>query len=304
MIKMKIVARPALSVMILALLAITAGCSGKEATAPKKDKLIVVTSIFPVADIIRNVGGKRIEVIALVQPGQSPHTYEPLPREMELMSRADVFATVGFGLEFWADKMLANAQNPKLIKLVYADYVKPVGSADEHEGKYNPHIWLSPKIAMVMAEKTRDALSRAMPAAAPEFAANCEAYTKELKRLDAWTISRLSKLKNRKFVSFHSAWDYLSRDYGIVQAGSIEEFPGKEPTPEKLARLVEETRKLRVKTIFAEPQFNPKVAETLANEAGVSVATLDPMGDPNTPDRNTYIKLMEYNIKSLEKALK
>ena len=293
---------PALLFCLTAVLVFAAGCAGKNAPAPRKDKLIVVTSIFPVADIIRNVGGKRVEVTALVQPGQSPHTYEPLPREMEVVSRADVFAMVGFGLEFWADKLLANAQNPKLVKIVYADYVKPIGGDGAHDGKYNPHIWLSPKIAIVMAEKTRDALTRAMPAAAPEFAANCAAYVAKLKELDSWMNSVIAKLPNRKFISFHSAWAYLARDYGLEQVASIEEFPGKEPTPAKVAQLVGEVKKTGIKAVFAEPQFNPKVAEVIASEAGVRVGTLDPEG--SSAGRGSYILLMRYNIKTLAEVLK
>jgi ABC-type Zn uptake system ZnuABC Zn-binding protein ZnuA len=298
--------RPALLIGVSLLLIAFAGCAAKKAPEQNKEKLIVVTSINPVADIIRNVGGKRVEVMALIQPGQSPHTFEPLPRDMEIVSRADVFAIVGFGLEFWADKLVANVQNPKMIKIVYADFVTPIGGEDDSgaHGKYNPHIWLSPKIAIVMAEKTRDALSQAMPAAAPEFAANCTEYTTKLKKLDSWMTTVISKLPNRKFVAFHSAWSYLSRDYGLEQVASIEEFPGKEPTPERLARLIDEVRNLHVKAVFAEPQFNPKVADVIATEAGIRVGILDPEGSSAINDRDTYIKLMEYNMKSLAEVLK
>ena len=296
------------------------GCALRGAVGDGSGKLIVVTSIFPVADIIRNVGGKRVQVTMLVQPGQSPHTYEPLPKEMELVSRADVFAIVGFGLEFWADKMIANVQNPKMVKLIFADYVKPIKDQNEkynggkftgkepsdkdRHGIYNPHIWLSPKNAIIMAEATRDALSKAKPSAAAEFAANWKSYTAELRKLDEWMTRETAKLPNKKFLSFHSAWTYLARDYGLDQVASIEESPGKETTPERLARIIDEVRRDKVKAVFAEPQFNPKTADVIASEAGVKVLFLDPIGNPNLTDRDSYIKLMHYNVRQLEKALK
>lgn len=298
----------------VSLLASAAGCSEKKPASG--GKLLVVTSIFPAADIIRNVGGGMVEVKMLVQPGQSPHTFEPLPRDMAAVSRADVFATIGFGLEFWADKLAANSQNPKMTRIVFADRVAPIKSSEENvdeekhkdgdhgHGQYNPHFWLSPKIAIGMAEQVRDALSAARPGSAAAFAANCDAYTAELKRLDADYRKTISGFSTKKFVAFHSAWDYLARDYGLEQAAVIEEFPGKEPTPKKLARIVDLVRALHVKAIFAEPQLNPKIAEVIAAESGVKTAIIDPIGGPDVPGRGSYIKLMRYNLAELEKVMK
>jgi zinc transport system substrate-binding protein len=293
-------------------LALCAGCSGPKKPADKK--LLVVTSIFPVADIIRNVGGDLVDVRWLVGPGQSPHTFEPLPRDMVSVSHADVIALVGFNFEFWADKLLANIQNPNAVKLVYADFVTPIGTTEEEnkieseEGhprvQYNPHIWLSPKIAIVMAEKTRDALSRSKPDAAAVFASNCKTYVSKLKKLDGEVSAETAGFKIKSFVAFHSAWVYLARDYGLEQAAVIQDSPGKDPTPEQLARLVDKVRALRIRAIFSEPQFNPKIADVIASEAGVKVATLDPNGGRNIIGRDSYISLIRFNLNAMKKVMR
>jgi len=300
----------ALLFISLTLFVFSPGCSDKKNGSPQNEKLLVMTSIYPAADIIRNIGGGKVEVKTLVQPGQSPHTFEPLPREMESVSRADVFILIGFGLEFWADKLLANVQNQRMIKLIYSDYVTPIkgNEAKDHgsheHGGFNPHIWLSPKNAIVMAKKTRDTLTEAMPTAAGEFDANCASYVAELEKLDAWTKSVVDSLQNKRFVSFHPAWSYLARDYGLVEAETIEISPGVEPTPKSLSRIIESVRALGVKAVFTEPQFNPKTAEIIAAEAGIKVSMLDPFGGPDAKNRDTYVKLIRYNVEALQKVLK
>jgi len=309
----------AVSIFIIA----AAGCSKKPAKEVEKenDRIVVVTSIFPLADIIMQVGGEHVDVRFLVQPGQSPHTYEPLPADMKVLSDADIVALVGFGFEFWADKMLSSVQNKNVKKIQFSDHVKPImGEArereDEHESEHegegghehglvaNPHYWLSPKRAMIVASVIRGALIEKSPENSGYFSEKADDYILELKKLDGEMMVHSKAFAGKKFIAFHSAWDYMAKDYGLEQAGVIQEFPGKEPAPEQLARIVDKARETKAKAIFAEPQLNSKTADVIAKEAGIKVAILDPLGGPGVPGRDSYLKLMRYNLGEMRKALR
>ncbi len=307
----------AAAVMIIA----AAGCSKKSSkeVEQENDRIVVVTSIFPLADIISQVGGEHVDVKFLVQPGQSPHTFEPLPADMKVLSDADIVALVGFGFEFWADKMLSSVQNKNVKRIQFSDHVKPImGEAREHgheddsghEGEHedemeaNPHYWLSPRRAMIVVSVIKDALIEKAPENSGYFSEKADDYILELKKLDGELTVHSKALAGRKFIAFHSAWDYMAKDYGLEQAGVIQEFPGKEPAPEQLARIVDKARALKAKAIFAEPQLNSKTADVIAKEAEIKVAILDPLGGPGVPGRDSYLKLMRYNLGEMRKALR
>ncbi|HOC90728.1 MAG TPA: metal ABC transporter substrate-binding protein [bacterium] len=307
----------AAAVMIIA----ASGCSKKPSkeVEPENDRIVVVTSIFPLADIISQVGGEHVDVKFLVQPGQSPHTFEPLPADMKVLSDADIVALVGFGFEFWADKMLSSVQNKDVKRIQFSDHVKPIigeahehGHEDEsgHEGEHedkmeaNPHYWLSPRRAMIVVSVIRNALIEKAPENSGYFSEKADDYILELKKLDGELTVHSKALAGRKFIAFHSAWDYVAKDYELEQAGVIQEFPGKEPAPEQLARIVDKARASKAKAIFAEPQLNSKTANIIAKEAGIKVAILDPLGGPGVPGRDSYLKLMRYNLGEMRKALR
>jgi len=307
----------AAAVMIIA----ASGCSKKPSkeVEPENDRIVVVTSIFPLADIISQVGGEHVDVKFLVQPGQSPHTFEPLPADMKVLSDADIVALVGFGFEFWADKMLSSVQNKDVKRIQFSDHVKPImGEAHEHENESesghegehedemeaNPHYWLSPRRAMIVVSVIKDALIEKAPENSGYFSEKADDYILELKKLDGELTVHSKAFAGKKFIAFHSAWDYMAKDYGLEQAGVIQEFPGKEPAPEQLARIVDKARALKAKAIFAEPQLNSKTADVIAKEAGIKVAILDPLGGPGVPGRDSYLKLMRYNLGEMRKALR
>ena len=115
--------------------------------------------------------------------------------------------------------------------------------------------------------------------------------------------STVEKFKTRKYVSFHPAWDYFARQYGLESVGVIEEAPGRRPTPRKIKKIISLIKKHDIRAVFAEPQLNPKVAEVIAREADVKVLLLDPMGGSNIKDRNSYLGLMKYNLKVFQEAM-
>lgn len=279
-----------------------AGCAPGAGPVPEGgERLLVAASIAPLADFARQVGGDHVQVITLVPPGASPHTYELTPSQVEQVARARVLVLNGVGLEYWSDKLVQSADNPKLIVVDTSEGIAILeGDADEPGG--NPHIWLDPENAIAQVAHIRDALIEADPAHTGDYRANAEKYVGELRALDQEIASEVATWQSREFIAFHPAWLYFARRYGLAQAAVIEESPGREPSPADVAAIIETAKRIGAKAIFAEPQFSPKVAQTIAEESGAHVLFLDPLG--SNLDDPSSLTLMRYNVTEMAKALR
>jgi zinc transport system substrate-binding protein len=264
-------------------------------------KLKVVASIAPLADFARQVGGDHVEVILLLPPGASPHTYEPPPKTVRKISEAKVFLEIGAGLEFWADRLVA-ATAAQIITVRCSEGVDLIRGEGRALSNVDPHIWLDPVISMGIVRKIEAAFSRADPGDSSAFKKNASAYLTLLSALDREIAERVKGFRTREYITFHPAWSYFARRYGLKVSGVIEEAPGKEPTPKHIDRILSRIRAMKTKVVFAEPQFSPRLAEAIADEAGGRVLFLDPLGGEK--GRQTYVELMEYNLSIMEKAMK
>ena len=301
------------AVVISALMMGMTGCSKNE---PEGDGLKVAADILPLADFCRNVGGDLVEVEMIIPAGASPHTYEITSEQMKLLSEADVLVTNGLGLTPWAEGLFDKVDNPGMVDLEAAEAVPQpelieiVESGEEgrqHEqGVYDPHVWLDPQLAVYQVEAIRDAFIEADPENREIYRDNAERYIEELEGLDGDITDEVSTFTETKFVSFHPAWAYFAQRYGLEQIGVVEELPGKEPSAGEIAELVDLINEEGVKVIFTEPQFNPKAAETIAAETGADVVLedLDPVGDPDNPDKDTYLAIMRYNLEVMEGVMR
>lgn len=284
----------ALLIPIVLVLAIP-GC-GKQAA--KDEKMIVAASIAPLADFCRQVGGDRVTVEVLVPPGSNPHTYQLRPDQMQMLSSASVLVLNGVGLEFWADKVVAAASNPRLIVVRTADGLRII---DHTEQGGNPHVWLDPINAIHQVNSIRDAFIKADPAHAADYRANASQYVDKLRQLDAYIRSEIKTFKLRSFVAFHPTWVYFAHRYGLNDAATIESSPGKEPSPTDIKHAIDVARKLHVKAIFAEPQVYPKAADVVAEEVGAKVVMLNAFG---TPPAYQYIPMMRANLRAMAQAMR
>lgn len=280
---------------------VVVACAGGAGPSPTTDGgALVAASIAPLADFARQVGGDHVQVITLVPPGASPHTYELTPSQAEQVAKARLLVLNGVGLEYWADKVIQSADNPDLIVVDTSQGIEILeGDADEPGG--NPHIWLDPQNAIVQVGHIRDALIQADPAHADDYRANAERYIAELEALDQEIASEVATWSNRQFIAFHPAWVYFARRYGLEQAAVIEHSPGQEPSPAEVAQIVETARRIGAKAIFAEPQFSSKAAQAIAEESGSQVLFLDPLG--SSLEDPTYLNLMRYDVAQMAKAL-
>lgn len=286
----------------------------------QKGRLVVVATIPPLADLARRVGGERVDVVTLVPPGASEHAWEPSPRDAMRLQAADVFFRVGFGFETWASK-LVEAGGGDHLTVDASETVEPIAAADDGPARplgkggdaaasragdivANPHTWLDPVAMEGAVARLAEALAKRDPDGGAEYRSRATATADELRALDAEIRARTAAFSSRVFVSYHSAWDYFARRYGLEVAGSIEESPGREASPRHIAKIVALVKSRKIRAVFAEPQFPPKVAEAVADECGVPVLTLDPLGGPGAAGREDYLALMRYNVGVMEQVLR
>jgi zinc transport system substrate-binding protein len=280
----------------------------------------VAATIVPLGDFCRQIGGDLVRVQVLIPPGASPHVFEPAPSVMARAAQARVFVYIGAGLEPWATKLLHSWGSKDLVVVKAAEGIPLLDMAEHHHPDEateehgqaethtahlagNPHVWLDPVLAQGICRKIAAAFIQADPEHKPQYEANLQAYLAALAALDREIEAHSRSWRLRDFVSFHPAFSYFARRYGLHDVGTIEAAPGREPTPRHLQDLVAAIRHYGIKVVFAEPQFNPRVAEVIAQEAGVKVLMLDPVGG-RPPYGNDYLRLMRHNLATLDQALR
>jgi len=250
--------------------------------------LRVLVTIPPQAEWVERVGGEGVEVIVLVPPGANPHTYEPTPRQLKRVVQADLYAIVGSGMEFelaWLGRI--RRLNPRLFIVDCSKGVQRL--ADD------PHLWLSLRNAQRMVENLLKGLSRVDPEHSERYRERAEAYLEELRRLDAELSRLFSKAKGRAFMTFHPAWGYFARDYGLRQL--VIEQGGKSPSPKAMVRLAKEAKEEGIRVIFASPQFDRRAAEAMAQSIGAEVILLDPLA-------RDYLENMRRAAHAIARALR
>jgi ABC-type Zn uptake system ZnuABC Zn-binding protein ZnuA len=267
--------------------------------------LPVVTTIEPLAMLVREVGGDRVEVAALVPPAASPHTYDPLPSDVARLFSAALLVEVGGDVDGWTEKLHAAAA-PRAIPtltLLAVSGLDPIPSAIGETERLDPHVWLDPiRVRDVVAPALAARLAELDPEGRETYASRLEALRGRLTALDA-EIRDVLEDRARRYVAFHAAWRYFGARYGLQELGVVEEAPGEEPTPRELARLVENTRAAGVPAILIEPQLPSRVARSLADEVGAELVVVDPNGDPRDPARARYEDLMRFNARAFARAL-
>ena len=253
------------------------------------DKINVATTIAPLAEFVRAVGGDRVAVTVVVPPGAEPHTFEPTPSLMVDMSKADLYVMNGAGLEFWIDRLFEANKDMTVI-----DSSKSIDLISESEDEMDPHIWISLKNAAVQVQNICSGLIQVDPANKDYYSQNRDSYLEQLKALDEELNSSFTASKKKIFVVHHPAWTYFARDYALEQVPLMENE--KEPGPKYLSQVIDLARQNNITTVFIEPEFNPKSAEVIAKEMNASIKTLDPLAAD-------YLNNMRYAGRAIASSL-
>lgn len=297
----------------------------------EEDKYTIFTSILPQEYFVERIGGDRVEVKALVSPGNNPATYEPTPRQMANLAKAKIFFRIGVPFE--------NAFLPKIegegLRIVdtrkgitlrkmkshhHNEYSHKHEHENEEEGEQHhkkdedsekgdeehhhdtgndPHIWLSPRLVKIQARTITDALIEVDPIGREVYEKNLVVFLKDLDALDTDLAKVLAPVKGKTLMVFHPAWGYLADDYGLDQKPI--EIEGKNPSAKQLTRMIEIAKEEGVRVIFVQPQFNKQSAQRIAEAIGGVVVPLDPLARDYVGNMKRVAEVVQKKLQKQEK---
>jgi len=279
------------------------GCEGAQGEGSSDTLPVVVTSIFPIGDLARQLAGELARVEVLLPPGASPATFDVTPRQIRDLQRAGLFLMIGGGLDEWVSQLPeASGGDSPVVRL--SDGVPLLaGEEDEHghdHGSGNPHIWLDPILVRdQILPKLGEALKGAIPDGAKLIDNRASLLADSLTALDEEIRETLRPLEHRAFIATHSAWTYFAARYGLEEAGVIHAHPGQDPSSREMAALLEVARARGINCLFTEPQLGEVAARALATELSLPTCLLDPLGGPNQEGRTGYFQLLRFNTRQL-----
>ena len=289
--------------LLASLCLLLTGCGGTNTAGGGKDgSFHIVTSFYPMyvatINITQGVDGVTVTNMTKPQTG-CLHDYQLMTEDMKTLEKADAFVINGAGMESFLDKVIEQQKNLKII-----DASKGIELLKDDDEE-NPHVWLSVTDAILQVKNIAEQLKAADPKHADAYEKNAAAYIKKLEALKAEMHAELDTVPNKDIVTFHEAFPYFAKEFGLNIISVVEREPGTEPTPAELQATIEQVKKLPVKVLFTEPQYSPSAAETIARETGAKIYTLDPVvtGEANEQAINAYIDTMKKNMETLKTAL-
>lgn len=250
----------------------------------------IVVSIPPQKTFVQKIAKDKAEITVMVEPGNSPHSYEPKPSQMVSISKADLYFSIGVEFEeVWLDRF--TSQNPKLkIANMNHEVPKIPMTAHQHKSAHHtpqhhhrdttdPHTWTSPKNVAIMAKNIYQTLAQIDPENEPFYKSNLDIFIKEIQNTDAQIKNALKEVKPKsKFMVFHPSWGYFAHEYDLVQLAV--EIEGKNPKPKEIIDIIKEAKEEKVRVIFAQPEFSDKSAQIIAKETNTLVKKISPL-DPD-----------------------
>lgn len=296
----------ALLMMILTLL--FSGCA-----AQTDGQKVIVTSFYPMYILTQNVAagidGVTVQNMAEQNVG-CLHDYQLQTRDMVTLEGADALVINGGGMEQFMDKVMTLREDLPVIDASEGIEMLPSVSEHDHddhddhdhEGEVlNAHVWLDPSLAMVQVRNIAEGLANADPDHADAYRSNAEAYILKLEQLKAEIAEQLVPYAGREIITFHEAFTYFAEAFGLHVAGVIATEPGEEPSTRDIADTCDLVNTLGIRTLFVEPQYPQKAAQTIARETGASIYTLDPCvsGDGSM---ESYENIMRENARVLTEA--
>ena len=237
----------------------------------------------------------KFTINVMVKPGASPHNFEPKPSQMKSLVASKVYFLIGDATEKnWIEKFQQNAKNTLFVdttigfekiemakheheEVAQHDHKKDEKDEEHDHSGLDPHIWLDPVLVKIQAKNIYEAMIKIDSANSDFYKTNYEEFIKELETLDSNIKTILAPHKDKAFMVFHPSWGYFAKRYDLEQI-SIE-IEGKEPKPNELVELIEESKKHDIKIVFVSPQFSQKSAQAISKNIGANVVAIDPLSD-------------------------
>lgn len=286
---------------------------------PDDGRIRVFVSILPQKYFVERIGGEMTDVAVMVMPGMSPSTYDPLPGQMSALAAAQVYFRIGVPFEdLWIGRIRANYPNLKIVDthqnitfrvmdtmetltdVSFPDSLHLKTGAEHtehenyghshHEGRHDPHTWLSPDLVKIQTETICEALVSFAPEHEQTFRNNLSLFHDELDQLSSDITTELTALADKSILVFHPAWGYFTDQFGLKQIPI--EIEGKEPGPAQLAAIIEFARAKEIDTILVQSQFSTKLAEMIAREINGRVLKIDPLAENYSDNLREAAKIL------------
>jgi zinc transport system substrate-binding protein len=288
-------------IFMILIMVLGAGCV---TTRPSSTPLIT-TSFYPLYYFTTQIVGNNTEVVNLTPAGVEPHDFEPTARDIARIEDSTLLILNGFGLESWGERVKGEVASNGTQVIEMASAVSTALSNEEGKG-FDPHIWLDPVLAKEEVQLIDNAVSGSDPAHREVYKENTNRLLQKLTQLDTEYRQGLAQCSQNSFITSHSAFGYLAREYGLEQKSIAGLSPDAEPSSRQLADLTKFAKDNQVKYIFFESLVSPKLAETLAHEVGAETLVLNPLEgltEEEMKEGKDYFSVMRENLKNLRIAL-
>jgi zinc transport system substrate-binding protein len=319
---------------------ILSGCGNTETVnkgVEKKDKdtLTVYTTIYPLEDFTKKIGGDFVEVQSIYPPNVDAHSYEPSTKDMLNLANSDLFIYSGAGIEGFAEKASEALKKEDVQVLKAAEGINLIESSDEHHhegeegnseseshedeheesevhdeehahGDLDPHVWLDPVLSIDLANNIKNSLSELMPENKTEFETNFNQLKSELEKLDQEFKTTIESSRTKNLLVAHAAYGYWETRYGIEEIAISGLSPTQEPTQKELQKIIEESTEHNIHYVIFEQNVSPKIAKIIQEELGAKSLTLhnlEAITEENIKQKDDYFSIMRRNLETLETAL-
>ncbi len=296
-----------------------AGTAAGEAQIEDRPRL--VATLFPQYDFVKVLAGDLVEISLLLPPGVESHSYEPTPKDIAGITEADAFLFTGEAMEPWASKIVDNIKGSQVkvvdlsqgVTLLEADHAEEGEGHEEEaheedaheEGAYDPHIWLDPNNAKIMVTTLLETLIEIDPENAGTYRTNAEHYLAELTALDLAFKDLFEKSETQTiYYGGHFAFGYFAKAYGLSTVSPYDGFsPDAEPTPKRIAALIDAMSDAKFKVIYYEELVDPKIAKLVAQETGAEMVLLHGAHNLSKDELESgigYLGIMQDNLEKLK----
>ncbi|WP_246521264.1 metal ABC transporter solute-binding protein, Zn/Mn family [Ornithinibacillus massiliensis] len=295
------------------------------------DTLTIFTSIYPLEDFAKKIGGEHVQVNTLIPPGADSHTFEPTSKDILDIAKADAFIFNGLGMESYAEKVKETLKKEDVVFVEAAEGIEAIPHDHEHHGEeashdhdgddhqdsehddghhhgdQDPHVWIDPYQAIVLAENIKNTLVDLKPDAREEFEENFETLKQDLEALDEEFHQLVDSKENPEMIVSHAAYGYWEKSYGIKSIPIAGLSSSQEPSQSELTKLIQVAKEKDLKYVIFEQNITPKVAKVIQDEIGAEALylhNLSTLTDEDIESGEDYFSLMERNLETLDKALR
>lgn len=292
--------------ILLLIVPVYYSCGENKKSESKNEKIVAVSTITVINDIVKNIGGDKVETYSICGVGVDPHTYHPKPSDPRLISNSDIVFINGFALEHWIEEMIKGSGGNKK-EVVVTEGLTPM-TDEKGYGDPDPHAWFDVKNIITYADNIAKGLTSIDPENENYYKANLQEYKQKLDSLDSWIKEQIKIIPESKrvLITSHDAFRYFGRAYGLEVKGLQGISTEAKIRTEDLKNLIDYVKLKDLRSVFIETSVNPKLLEQISSETNAKIGgTLfsDSIGNEGTPE-GTYIGAVKYNVNTVVNALK